>query len=335
MERLVTSTNLRVWGSKNATASELLVVNSFLVPLWKPTELQVTLIDNHNIDSILFEVLDQSSFVSKLFISPEMSVAILSESTLTAGQLKRAAPVSSLRPSYRSFIKDNTASAMLIPDFKDKETSSKPRFLSVSLTRGASVVSAFAIEYRVYSKHSGTRSALLLNPAQGTGAYRASKKEQTVKKASSSSKTARTTTKKTTTPLSAISNNTVRTKMTSQKKFMTATPSSDQENFEMASSCFEAEHFSSPFNFYPTSLSTSPLNYEDVLTVADVLYSDDSYSSSPSSETDTETYSSDSNSADEEFARNVMAGPNADIFVDEFDDRALQDSTPFLAQISV
>lgn len=335
---LVSSTDLRVWGSKNATASHLPVVNSLQVPLWKPTELQINLASNHGVDSVLFEIVDQTAFASKLFISPEMSVAILNNPSLTAGQLKRAAPVSSLRPSFRSSINDNIASAVLIPDFKEKEICSKPRFISVLLTRGSTIVAAFMIEYRIYSKHSGTRSALLLNPAPGTAAYRAAKAEKTNVQKKPSFKASRTTTKKTTTPVSAVSNNTVRIKTAKTP----ATPSSDQENLDMPLTQSEAEYFSSFSSSSSISFCTmatiTPLSYDDVLSVADVIHCDDSYSSSsPSSETDSETYSESSSScADEEFARRVMeSNDDIDIHSDEYDDRPLQDSTPFLTQISV
>eukprot|EP01096_Ripella_sp_DP13-Kostka_P005861 TRINITY_DN2037_c0_g1_i2.p1 TRINITY_DN2037_c0_g1~~TRINITY_DN2037_c0_g1_i2.p1 ORF type:complete len:366 (+),score=175.35 TRINITY_DN2037_c0_g1_i2:70-1098(+) len=329
------STNLRVWGSKNATATNLLVANQLQIPLWKPTELQINLADNHNIDRVLFEIDDQSAFFSKLSISPEMSKAILNCSNLTAGQLKRAAPVSSPLISFSSSVKGNTASAVLIPDFKDKEISSKSRFLTVSLLRGTSTVGSFKIEYRVYSKHSGTRSALLLNPAPGTGASRAAAKlKQTEKVAKKPSfKAARTTTKKTTTPLSVV-DNCVRTKIVKAA----TTPSSDQENLEMPLSRSEVEYFPFACEYYTTSITLpgSPLSHDEVLSVAAaVVNCDESYSASPSSETDTESCSESSSScADEEFAKNVM-DTNIDFAIDVFDSHPLQDSTPFLAQISV
>lgn len=331
----VASTNLRVWGSKNALASNLLVINNLQIPLWKPTELQINLTPNHNIDNVLFEINDQSAFFSKLSISPEMSNAILTTPSLTAGQLKRAAPVSSSRLSFSSSVKDNTASAVLIPDFKEKEVTSKSRSITVSLLRGPLIVCRFDIEYRVYSKHSGTRSNLLLNPAPGTGASRAAAKlkqtEMTTKKASF--KAARATTKKTTTPLSPF-DNCVRTKTVK----VAITPSSDQENTEMPLSHSEVEYFFSSCG-YDTSITlpSTPLSHDEVLSVAAVVNCDDSYSASPSSETDTESCSeSSSNCADEEFAKNVMdTNIDIDFGADAFDSHPLQDSTPFLAQISV
>lgn len=346
MDAFLYSTNFRVWGSKNATASSLLLSNNFVVPLWKPTELQITLINNHNIDGILFEIADQSPFVSKLSISPEMSAAILKKPNLTAGQLKRATPSSSSRTIFHSSIVANAASAVLVPDWKDKEIISHQRFISVSLIRGTSIVDTFKIEYRIYSKHSGTRSTFLLNPAPGTGAQRASKNDKTeklVKKPSSSSsstKAARATTKKTTTPLSIGNNNTVRVKTVSMK----ASPLPYlPEDTEMGSGAETLSFsFSSPFSFYSIPLPTSPISHDDVLSLADIVHCEDSsvqYSPSPSSssKTDTESCSdSSSNCADEDFARSVMAdGNNINFEADELDNRPLQDSTPFLAQLSV
>ncbi len=189
----------RVWKSKNAFPSPLPVKGGAIFPFWKTTELRAILDASLRADAVTFEISDFGSeeFFSKLSISPQMSPCILRKPDQTAGQLRRSAIGTATNVGFfESQVRDNTASVILLPVFKQKEDSEKKRTITINALRGGLIVSQSVIEFRIYSKHSGTRSTHLserpsrkVSPSTKTDSPKTKAKSASTKRATEPKKT--------------------------------------------------------------------------------------------------------------------------------------------------
>jgi len=328
----------RVWKSKNAFPSPLPVKEGAIFPLWKTTELRAVLDASLLADAVTFEISDFESdeVSSKLSISPQMSPSILRKPEQTAGQLRRSATGTVANVgAFESQVRDNIASVILLPEFNGKEESEKKRTITICALREGQVVSQRVLEFRIYSKHSGTRSTHLSERPQ----RKASNGSST--KAKSASAKRATETKKTTTPIAAKSVRTVQISTGPQVTLGFPWASLIAGSVSLPPVITSASFRPPVENYIPVGMgmgmgmgmtigglfeNVEPLPFD----MSDILpdQSQDSSSCSSSSFSSSSETESESHSVTLEFANNVLGDQEPDF--SDIEEGPLVDSTTFL-----
>jgi len=156
-----TQIGIGAWGAKNSPCKQIQVRDIRNLPLWKTSALFFTLAEKR-IASIVANV--EQAAHNTVSLSKEKSLFLMqSNKTITATLLKTVEGEGEESIAISLDIPSNQVAIVLIPKFKSK-SSSETNVLTVSLLLEDGTSSEHVFQIQVYSKHSGTRSKLLLHP---------------------------------------------------------------------------------------------------------------------------------------------------------------------------
>ena len=152
---------LGAWGAKNSPCKQIQVQNINNLPLWKTSALFFTLAEKRiaTIDARVVKAKHNTVSLSK-----EKSLFLMqSNRTITATVLKGVEGEEKDSISISLEVPSSQVAIILLPNFTSK-SSSELNELTVSLLLDDGTTSEHVFHIQVYSKHSGTRSKLLLHP---------------------------------------------------------------------------------------------------------------------------------------------------------------------------